>query len=62
MQQASLFCLKCQEQKLFQRPQMSHTPHILASVFLCGLWLPVWLILAATFNPPWRCSVCGSSA
>lgn len=45
--------------KLFQRPPMNHTPHILAAVFLCGLWLPIWLIMAATYNPPWRCSFCG---
>ncbi len=47
--------------KLFQRPPMNHTPHILASVFLCGLWLPVWALISATYNPPWRCSFCGYS-
>ena len=41
---------------------MNHTPHILASVFLCGLWLPMWLLIASTYNPPWHCQFCGYSA
>lgn len=61
MDQSSFFCPQCNQMKLFQRPVMSHTPHILASVFLCGLWLPIWLMIAATYNPPWRCSNCGYS-
>jgi hypothetical protein len=59
MNQASFYCQQCQQMKLFQQPAMSHTPHILASVFLCGLWLPIWIIMAITYNPPWRCSFCG---
>lgn len=38
---------------------MSHTPHILASVFLCGLWLPIWILIAATYRPSWHCAFCG---
>jgi hypothetical protein len=59
MHQSSFFCPRCQQMKLFQRPEMNHTPHILAAVFLCGLWLPVWAIISATYNPLWRCSFCG---
>lgn len=40
---------------------MNHTAHILASVFLCGLWLPIWAIIAAAYDEPWRCSICGFS-
>jgi hypothetical protein len=25
---------------------VNHVAHLLASVFLCGLWLPVWLLIA----------------
>lgn len=27
---------------------INHVAHLLASVFLCGLWLPVWAIISAT--------------
>lgn len=41
---------------------MNHTPHILASVFLCGLWLPFWALMAITHNEPWHCQFCGYTA
>ena len=45
--------------RLFQAMTMNHTPHILASVFLCGLWLPIWIILALSESHDWRCAFCG---
>jgi len=27
--------------------KINHVLHLLISVLLCGLWLPVWLVLAA---------------
>lgn len=59
MAQASFFCPQCNQMKLFVGEEMSHAAHILASVFLCGLWLPIWLIMAATYNPQYRCNNCG---
>gem|GEM_PF-4080329 len=47
--------------RLFQSTPMNHTPHILASVFLCGLWLPVWIAIAISHTPTWRCAFCGYS-
>lgn len=29
----------------------NHVAHLLATIFLCGLWLPVWIIIAATSQP-----------
>lgn len=40
---------------------MNHTPHILASVFLCGMWLPVWALMAASYNARFHCAQCGYS-
>jgi len=62
MNQSSFYCPQCQQQRLFGQETMSHTPHIIASIFLCGLWLPIWLILAATDNKPWHCQFCGFTA
>jgi hypothetical protein len=61
MNQASFYCPHCQQNKLFQANEMNHTPHILASVFLCGLWLPIWILTAITYNAPYHCSSCGFS-
>ena len=59
--QASYFCPHCQQRRLFTQQTMNHTPHILASVFLCGLWLPVWLLTVATYDAGFHCSQCGFS-
>jgi len=40
---------------------MNHLPHILAAVFLCGLWLPIWIIAAMTYTARWHCQFCGFS-
>lgn len=59
LQQASFYCPQCQQQRLFTRQEMNHTPHILASVFLCGLWLPVWFGTAFFYNARFHCAQCG---
>lgn len=59
MNQASYFCPQCRQQRLFQQNTMNHTPHLLASIFLCGIWLPIWILMALLDNPPWRCQFCG---
>lgn len=59
--QSSDFCPNCQQQRLFTAQGMNHTPHILASVFLCGTWLPIWILLALTYKPRYRCGQCGFS-
>ncbi|HEX9929313.1 MAG TPA: hypothetical protein VGB02_12315 [Pyrinomonadaceae bacterium] len=61
VQQASFFCPICQQQRLFTRQGMNHTPHIIASVFLCGLWLPIWALIALSYNAMFHCSQCGHS-
>jgi hypothetical protein len=63
-EQAGLFCLRCQQHRLFVRTVTSpnHIAHLLASVFLCGLWLPVWFLIAALGDKTseWCCTQCGS--
>lgn len=59
VEQASFDCPQCQTRRLFTAQTMNHTPHILASVFLCGLWLPMWFVIATTYTPRFHCSVCG---
>lgn len=59
MQQASFACPQCQQRRLFQAERMNHVAHLLASVFLCGLWAPIWAIMAMSHNPEWHCAFCG---
>ena len=59
MNQASFYCPHCNQQRLFQSTPMNHTAHILAAVFLCGLWLPIWAIIAIGHQDTWRCAFCG---
>jgi hypothetical protein len=48
------YCQAC------RRPTM-HVLHLLITIFLCGLWWPVWLIFAVnTYVGPWVCSQCGA--
>lgn len=61
MNQASFFCPHCQQQRLFQSTPINHTPHILAVVFLCGLWLPFWILISLSHQDVWRCAFCGHS-
>lgn len=58
-EQTSAFCYNCRSQKLFTKQTPNHLIHLLATLFLCGLWLPVWILIAITSNTPYRCSWCG---
>lgn len=62
MDQASFHCPQCQQQRLFTRNGVNHVVHLLVTLFLCGLWLPVWIIIAASQSSnPYFCSSCGYS-
>lgn len=61
-EQASIKCRVCDRPTLHARKKCSHLIHALVSLFLCGLWIPVWLVadhLAAKSD--WRCQTCGTS-
>lgn len=47
--------------RLFQGQEMNHVAHILASIFLCGLWLPIWILSAISYKPIYHCAFCGYS-
>ncbi len=38
----------------------NHILHLVLSLFTCGLWLPVWLIIVLASIGGYRCSKCGS--
>lgn len=53
-------CPTCQRPVMIQRSVPNHLVHALVTLFLCGLWLPIW-ILASLSVAPWRCSQCGEA-
>lgn len=62
IQQASFLCPQCRQMRLFTRQGASHLVHALICLFLCGLWIPVWIIIAIDEgNRPYFCSQCGYS-
>jgi hypothetical protein len=59
-EQASFQCPRCQQMRLFTRNGVNHILHLLVSLFLCGMWIPIWILVTATSsNNPYYCSTCG---
>lgn len=56
------FCATCNQPRLFTRPATNHLIHALVSLFLLGLWIPVWILVTLGNNMGrWRCSQCGGT-
>jgi len=55
-------CPQCRQSRLFVRTinEANHLAHGLVTLFLCGLWFPIWLmaILSQSVSD-WRCTQCG---
>src|SRR5262245_4039405 len=52
-------CQGCQQERAFRQHRPNHLMHGLLTIFLGGLWLPVWAL--ATFHRgPYRCPACGT--
>ncbi len=55
------FCPACAQPRRFVKPGVSHLIHAVVTLFLCGLWLPVWIVAALRNSfKPYRCVQCGS--
>ena len=54
------FCKTCGKLTLHTRPGTNNLVHALVTLFLCGLWLPVWIVVGivnASHRP--HCTQCG---
>jgi AspT/YidE/YbjL antiporter-like protein len=58
--QRQIWCGTCRTHTLATREGVHHILHAVITLFLCGLWLPIW-ILAAMSVGPFRCTRCGAS-
>jgi hypothetical protein len=56
------YCSHCNKPAMFVRDveRCNHLVHAIVTLFLCGAWLPFWLVFAMTEKAgPWLCTVCG---
>lgn len=62
LEQANFYCPQCRQPRLFTRQGINHVFHLIASLFLCGTWLFVWLLIAMSHSAnSYFCQVCGYS-
>lgn len=60
MEHSQGWCASCKRSVMAARPEVNHVLHLLLTLFLCGLWAPVWLIMALVgATQPWHCPLCG---
>ena len=60
MKQIQGFCPTCNQRRMYAKPGINHVVHALVSVFTCGLWLLVWIIvIIANSSKSYRCQSCG---
>jgi hypothetical protein len=55
-------CPTCNAPRLFTKDGTNHLVHALVTLFLCGMWIPIWVLATISNNlTPGRCAVCGST-
>jgi hypothetical protein len=58
--QSQKFCRTCGKLTLHTRPGTNNLLHALVSLFLCGAWIPVWIIVGiVNVSRSPRCAQCG---
>jgi len=51
-------CPVCRQPTAHTRKEVNHILHLLISFLLCGLWIPVWILLSLV-RDRWQCQQCG---
>ena len=60
IRQIQLQCTKCDAVMPHNQPTPNHVVHALVSLFLVGLWIPIWILIAVSSgNDPATCVKCG---
>lgn len=54
------WCPTCQTQVMAIQDQPNHILHAILTIFLCGFWLPVWLMIMMMGSGSPTCTRCGS--
>lgn len=59
--QTQKYCKTCKIVTLHSRPAPNHILHLLITILICGLWIPVWILSSMRIGG-WRCQQCGSKS
>lgn len=54
------YCYDCRRNVVATRDTPNHVLHLLITLFACGFWAPIWLILTMTAPAGWTCGRCGA--
>lgn len=57
--ESSRWCPSCEDYVLARSVGPNHLVHALVTLFLCGLWLPVWIVVCMVTDDRARCTRCG---
>lgn len=61
IRQLNLQCAVCNELTPHNQPTPNHVVHALVSLFMLGLWIPIWILIAATSSNEYAaCAKCGN--
>lgn len=60
VKQAGRYCPHCQANVMATGTAPNHLLHLVLSVLTAGIWLIVWLLVAAGKVGGYRCTRCGS--
>lgn len=55
-----LYCTTCQRETPHQVQGINHLLHLILTLLVCGLWLPVWIMLAVAGGNA-ACTRCGTA-
>ncbi|MGL6096309.1 MAG: LITAF-like zinc ribbon domain-containing protein, partial [Fimbriiglobus sp.] len=58
--EAQADCPHCNRLVLARSEGQNHLLHLLAFIFLCGVWSLPWAIMTALSRPKWLCPRCGT--
>jgi len=59
--EADAYCDDCRRWVLARAETPNHVLHAILTLFMCGLWGIVWIIICVGWNKPLRCTRCGST-
>ena len=59
IEQKQGYCPHCQRSVLATRNGCNHLIHAIVTIFLCGFWIPIWMIAWLQVGP-FLCPECGS--
>lgn len=59
----SMYCPSCEARTAHHKAGCNHLVHALVTLFLLGLWLPIWILAGLNAGMSrWSCNRCGTGS